>query len=41
MGLALHELGNKLGLDLGQCMRDVVANETRTFDRHYEDREAG
>ena len=40
-GLALHELGNKLGLDLGQCMQDVVANETRTFGRHYEDREAG
>jgi NTP pyrophosphatase (non-canonical NTP hydrolase) len=41
VGLALHELGNKLGLDLGHCMRDVVDRETRTFDRHYEDREAG
>ncbi len=40
-GLALYELGNKLGLDLGQCMRDVVANETRTFGRQYGDREAG
>jgi NTP pyrophosphatase (non-canonical NTP hydrolase) len=31
VGLALYELGNKLGLDLGACMTAVVANETRTF----------
>lgn len=30
-GLALFELGNKLGLDLGECMTAVVAAETRTF----------
>jgi NTP pyrophosphatase (non-canonical NTP hydrolase) len=31
VGLALFELGSKLGLDLGECMAAVVANETRTF----------
>lgn len=31
VGLALFELGSKLGLDLGECMAAVVAGETRTF----------
>lgn len=30
-GIALFELGNKLGIDLITCMRKVVENETRTF----------
>jgi NTP pyrophosphatase (non-canonical NTP hydrolase) len=30
-GLALYALGNKLGLDLGECMTAVVDGETRTF----------
>jgi hypothetical protein len=30
-GLALFELGSKLGLDLDECMAGVVAAETRTF----------
>lgn len=31
VGLALYALGGKLGLDLDECMRHVVATETRTF----------
>ncbi len=31
VGLALYELGNKLGLSLNECMTSVVAGETRTF----------
>jgi NTP pyrophosphatase (non-canonical NTP hydrolase) len=31
VGLALYALGGKLGLDLDECMRHVVDNETRTF----------
>lgn len=30
-GLALHELGNKLAIDLTWAMREVVEGETRTF----------
>lgn len=30
-GLALFELGNKLGLSLNECMTSVVVDETRTF----------
>lgn len=30
-GLALHALGDKLGLDLDECMTEVVENETRRF----------
>lgn len=30
-GLALYELGTKLGLDLMACMAEVVERETRTF----------
>jgi hypothetical protein len=30
-GLTLHTLGDKLGLDLGECMTEVVASETRVF----------
>ena len=30
-GLALHALGSKLGIDLYTAMRQVVAEETRTF----------
>ena len=30
-GLALHALGDKLGLDLDECMAEVVANEMRRF----------
>jgi NTP pyrophosphatase (non-canonical NTP hydrolase) len=30
-GLALYELGTKLGLDLIACMAEVVEGETRTF----------
>jgi NTP pyrophosphatase (non-canonical NTP hydrolase) len=30
-GLALYELGNKLYLDLDDCMHEVVRNETRNF----------
>lgn len=32
VGLCLHNLGNKLGLDLLDCMTAVVNGETRTFD---------
>jgi len=31
VGLALYALGDKLGLNLDECMRHVVATETRTF----------
>lgn len=31
VGLTLHALGSRLGLDLGECMAAVVAGETRTF----------
>jgi hypothetical protein len=31
VGLALYALGNKLGLDLIECMRELVAADTRTF----------
>lgn len=31
VGLALHELGNKLGIDLIECMREVVDTDERTF----------
>lgn len=30
-GISLYLLGDKLGLDLGECMRAVVAGETRRF----------
>jgi len=31
VGLALHALGDKLGLDLIECMRELVDNDTRDF----------
>lgn len=31
VGLALYALGDKLGFDLGECMRQVVDGETRVF----------
>lgn len=31
VGLALFELGNKLGLDLGECMTALVAADNRDF----------
>jgi hypothetical protein len=31
VGLSLYELGNKLGIDLIDCMRDLVAADTRSF----------
>lgn len=31
VGLCLFGLGNKLDLDLNECMTDVVAHETRKF----------
>ena len=30
-GLALHALGDKLGLDLIECMRELVENDARDF----------
>jgi NTP pyrophosphatase (non-canonical NTP hydrolase) len=30
-GLALYELGSKLGIDLLSCMQQVIADETRDF----------
>lgn len=30
-GLSLYALGNKLGLDLIECMRKLVSNDTRSF----------
>lgn len=31
VGLALHALGNKLGLDLIECMRELVDGDERVF----------
>lgn len=31
VGLALYALGDKLGLDLIACMRELVSADTRTF----------
>lgn len=31
VGLALYGLGDKLGLNLQECMENVVDNETRVF----------
>jgi len=31
VGLALYALGNKLGIDLDDAMRQVIGGETRTF----------
>jgi hypothetical protein len=31
VGLALFAFGNKVGLDLIECMRELVAADTRTF----------